>query len=481
MLSRITRSNIAAALMVAAAAAFGSLLAQALFQAALAFALLVFLFGLRLQSRKAALVFLWMLWLFVPLLRRVLELTFVAPSADPLVVLPIAATLLLALMEFREDHLNQRARTVLTLAGAGFLIGAPVGLTVDPAAAIFAGLAYTAGLSALILGWGEEIRAPNRSSMVEKLLTFGLVPIALYGIAQYFLPLASWDSQWVEAVEGTELAILSPQEGHIRIFATLNSPFTFAVVLAIGIVFALGLRRRARVKAMIIAPLVIALALTYVRSAWLALIVGVIVYAASGDDRSAGKTVAVVIFVLAAVVVVGGSNPTTKAFTERLTSLGSPGSDYSANDRFSTSMRLIPEAAAAPVGKGLGQSGLAAKLNESKDSGVVNIDDGYLATLYQSGPIAFLLMMVAFFAIVRAAMQALVDASVAERPYRAAILAILVMMLVAQATGDVTFGVTGVIFWYLGGISLAAAARRRVLAPATTLPRINADVSVANV
>lgn len=479
MVRQAARSNAATALLVAFTVACISGLALKSIQLGIALTLLVFIFGIRMQSRQAAIVTLWIYWLFVPLLRRCLELTGPAPGADPLVVLPIAATLLLAFMELRENRLNRRARTVLTLAGTAILIGAPMGLVVDPAAAIFAGLAYVAGLSALVIGWGDDMRI-GAHPFLEKLLTFGLVPLALYGIAQFFLPFTPWDNHWVSIVSKAGLdSIESPQRGHIRIFSTLNSPFTFAMVLAVGIMFAISLRRRGSVKAMILIPLVVALALTFVRSAWVSLVVGIIIYAAAGNDRSAGRTVAVVVFILAAIVIVGGSNPTTSAFTERLTSLGNPGSDYSANDRLSTTAKLIPEAAAAPLGKGLGQAGLAASLNESKESGVVNIDDGYLATMYQSGPLAFLMMLIAFFAMVRAAIQALGSASAEERPYRAVILAILIMLLVAQASGDVLFGVPGVIFWYLGGVSLAAAARAR--APVTKHVPINArPVSVAS-
>ncbi len=459
MSRRISRSNPLAALVVSAVAAVVAAVTFKEVQVAITLSLLVLLFGIRLHSRRAAIVMLWLLWLFVPMLRRCLELAFAAPAADPLVLLPIAATFLLALMEFRQNRLDHRARTVLGCAGAAFLIGAPIGFTVDPAAAIFAGLAYVSGLSALIIGWGEEVDSGySGPTSLERMLTYGLVPIALYGIAQFFFPFTPWDHHWIESVKESSLdSIESPQKGHIRIFGTLNSPFTFAMVLAIGLMFAVTLRKRASVKALVLVPLVVALALTFVRSAWLALIVGIIVYAAAGSDRSAGKTVSYVVFALFAVVIIGGSNPTTKAFTERFTSLGDPGSDYSANDRFSTSVRLIPESIGEPMGKGLGQAGLAANLNESKKSGVVNIDDGYLAVLYQSGPLAFILLLIAFFAVVRASIQALANAPPTQRPYRAIVMSILVMMLVAQASGDVLFGVTGVIFWYLGGLSLAAA------------------------
>lgn len=439
-------------------------------QLAIALVLLMLLVAVRIESREAGLMTLWTYWLLMPCLRRVVDLLSESPSADPLSVLPFVATALLALMELRENRLSRRARTILAAVSLGILIGVPVGLTVDPAAAMFATVAYLAGVSAFVIGWGDEVRS-GQAPTLDRVLKVALVPLALYGIAQYFFPLASWDANWVS---GAELnSIKAPQEGHIRVFSTLNSPFSFAILLAIGIVFGLSMRKRFVSSFGYILPLVVALALTFVRSAWLSLVVGLIVYAAAAKGRAAGKTVAVILICLAGLVLVGSSNPTTKAFTDRLTSLGNPESDVSARERLETTNRLLPQSIGQPLGAGIGQAGLAAGLNESGESGVVNVDDGYLAMLYQVGPLAFLLVMYALFAAVGDAVRSLGRSPPAERGYRATVLAILVMLLVAQASADVLFGIPGVIFWYLAGVSVASLSGRRAPAQSVEIP-INA-------
>jgi putative inorganic carbon (hco3(-)) transporter len=423
-------------------------------QLAVAAVLLLLLFEIRSESRSAGLMMLWAYWLLMPALRRVLDLMVDSPSADPLSVLPFVATALLALMELRENRLSSRGRTILALVAAAILIGVPAGLTVDPAATTFAAVAYVAGLSAFVIGWGDESR-PQTGSTLERALTVGLLPLALYGIAQYFFPLTSWDANWVDsAALGS---IEAPQEDHIRVFSTLNSPFTFAIVLSVGILFGIAMRRRFALGLLTLLPLVVALALTFVRSAWLALVVGLIVYAGAGKGRAAGRTVAVVIVCLVAVVALGSSNPTTKAFTDRITSLGDPNSDVSAQERLETTNRLLPQSIRQPLGAGLGQAGLAANLNESEEAGVVDVDNGFLALLYQSGPFAFLLLLWGIFACVAAAIHVLGRAPPEQRPYRAMIVSLLVLLLVAEASADVLFGLPGVIFWYLAGMSVAAA------------------------
>ncbi len=466
MARTISRSNFASAPLIAFLALIAGAMAVKQTQLAVAGTMLLLLFAIRTESRTAGLTTLWLYWLLIPVLRRVVDLVSSAPAADPLSLLPFVCTGLLAVMELRENRLSRRGRTILAVAAGGFLIGVPVGLTVDPAATTFAATAYLACLSAFVIGWGDEVR-PGTGSTLERTLLYALVPLAIYGIAQYFVPLTAWDDNWVTS---TDLgSIKAPQEGHIRIFSTLNSPFTFAIVLAIGIVFGVSMRKRLGPALLYLVPLILALALTFVRSAWLSLIIGLIVYAAAGRGRAAGKTVAMILVGLVAVVVLGSSNPTTKAFTDRLTSLGDP-NDLSAKERLETTNRLLPESVKQPLGAGIGQAGLASNLSESKESGVVDVDNGYVALIYQVGPLGFLMVVWAMFGCVGAAIRALGRASPPARFHHAAVLGILVMLLVAQASADVLFGFPGAIFWYLCGLSVAAVAGETVREPGKAHP-----------
>ncbi len=423
-------------------------------QAAAALTLLVLLLAVRYHSRTGGLLVLWAYWLLVPLLRRMLELSVGAPSADPLSLLPFLGTAILAVMELHENRLDRRARRILALAGIGMMLGLATGFAADPAAAAFAAVAYASGLAAFVLGWGDGVR-PISSPTLYRALAFGLLPLSIYGIAQYFYPLTEWDAEWVNA--GGLGSLGAPQEGHIRIFSTLNSPFTFAVALVAGILLALGQRRRPGQAILATAPLLVALALTYMRSAWLALVIGLLTFAAAVRGRTAARLVAVVVICLVVLIVAGDSNSTTRAFSERITSLGSPGSDVSAQDRLARTNQLLPVALGKPVGAGLGQAGLASeRLGGTTQEFLTNVDDGYLSMLYQSGPFGFLLLAAALIASVVAAVRGLGRAANrAVRQARAALLATIVMLLVVLAAGDALFGLPGAILWYLCGLALA--------------------------
>ena len=467
MAHALSRSTFASAPLIALAALVVGALTVKMPQVALAGTLLVLLFAVRNESRSGGLTLLWMYWLLLPLVRRVLDEITNTGGPDPLSLLPFVGTALFAVMELRENRLSRRARTIMLAATAAFAIGVPMGLTADPTAVLFAVLAYMAGLSAFVVGYGDQVR-PSSGSTLERALMVALVPLALYGIAQFFWPLTSWDEHWISVADIA--SVESPQEGKIRSFSTLNSPFTFAITLAVGLLFALAWRRRLSVTLLYALPLVVALALTFVRSAWLALVVGLIVYAAAGRGKAAGRTVAIILVCLAGLMVVGSSNPTTKAFTDRITSLGDPDEDRSANERLETTNRLLPQSISQPLGAGVGQAGLAAGLSESGEGKAVEVDNGYLAILYQSGPLAFVFLLLALGSCVGAAIKMLGRAPPEDRQYRAVVLAILVALLLAEASADVLFGLPGVIFWYLGGVSVAGLTGHTVQKGRTPLP-----------
>jgi putative inorganic carbon (HCO3(-)) transporter len=451
-------SNAATAAAIAALAAICGALAVKSVQAATAIAILVLLLAVYGQSRRAGLYGLWSLWLLAPMLRRLLALVEGTPSADPLALLPFLATGLLALIEMRQSMMSREARITFELAAAGFLIGAPMGLIADPQACAFALVAYLAGLAAFVLGWGDG--REGRLNLV-KTLTYLLPPICIYGICQYFFPLTSWDTNWLETVNLASIG--SPQENHIRIFATLNSPGTFALVVAIAIILGLGVRRAVTVSIPVTAILVTALALTFVRSAWLALALGVIIFVAASRSKSAGRIVGVIAVLLVGLVLVGGSNPTTRAFTERLTSLGDVGKDESAQARLSATNKLLPEAISKPIGAGVGQAGLAVTLGDSggetDGSGIQTIDNGYLSLIYQCGLIGGLLILAAMARSVMTAVKALgVERGLLSRAAVASVLAGLVALLLGLAAVDILYGITGAFFWYMAGAAYAARA-----------------------
>lgn len=440
-------------IMALALAAVVGMLAVHSVQAALTAVLVVTLVAAYLHSPRLGLLLLWGIWLLVPGVRRLLALLGPVPGNDPLSVLPFVATGALGVLAAQRCRLDGRARYIVALAVAGLAFGVPLGLR-SPQALIFAGLAYFAAVSAFFIGWAEVERGRGSFSLRTALLVAAPL-IASYGVYQYFdTPL--WDEIWIASVDFESLG--APEEGKIRIFASLNSPGALAGVMSLAMIFALGSRRLTVGHLLAIVPITLALALTYVRGTWVALLVALLAFAAIGRGRSAPRVASVLVFFTVLMVAASYAGPTGAAFKERLSTAGTLGDDISANERLFRLQEIPSAARTAPAGRGLGQAGEASELSDlpGGPSGIQKYpDNGILALIFQSGPAGALLVIGALvWGLAIAVRRGLSRRAEAIDLVIATAIAFLV---VAMLFGDTLFGITGAILWYLLGIALARA------------------------
>jgi hypothetical protein len=423
-------------------------------QGAVAFVLLVAVIALYAHDRRFGIIAVFGLWFLAPGLRRVLGANFGFAGNDPLSVAPFLATAALAGLELTRARLPRPVSRPLLLAAAGFTIGLPVGLFADPQSAMYAFGAYVAAVAGGILGAREGPLV--RDSSLRWALLYGMLPVAAYALVQRLFDLPSWDQAWLDT---TELVSLGVEEGGaIRVFSSLNSPGVLAPLLTLSLLTYLTLER-ARPLAISGAVLVtIALSLTFVRSAWVSLLVGGIAHVVASGGRSAR-----VVFTAAAVVTVVtiGLSPvsdTARSVIDRFETIGSPSEDGSVSNRSATLSENLPSAAAAPLGHGLGTAGESARLSVEQDLRIP--DNGYLSLVQQVGPIGSLLVLAAIGFVLRAAWQGARWRAPGQE-MRVLVFAMLVALLAQLYAGDSFYGVQGVIFWFLAGQALMAAFRLR--------------------
>lgn len=426
-----------------------NVLAQISIQASCTFVLVAFVAALYVARPRAGLVALWSLWLVAPLIRRVIGLTEGYISADPLALAPFLATAVVGSVAWFRHRVDRRTLIIVALAGTGVVLGAPAGLA-NPLPMTFALLAYGAAVGMLLVGY-QEGRA-GRSSSVVTALTFLVPLVAIYGIAQYFLPLTEWDNTWLESVEFNSVG--SPEDGRVRVFATLNSPGTLAAVLALAVVAILSARRLTAVKVASLAVLATALALTYVRSAWVALAAALVIFLLVGRSVAVVRVGAVLLVIAAGVPALAAVSPTATAVVDRANTLETVSSDGSGQARTATLMARLPVAITTPIGFGLGSSGEPARLGGR--GGALPLDNGYLSTIEQFGPAGAVLFLIAIL------WAAAVLFRLARRRTELSALAlvhlVLVALLLVQAYfGDVFYGITGAALFALLGWGLGAA------------------------
>jgi hypothetical protein len=421
-------------------------------QAACAFVLVVAVVTFHQYDRRWGIAALFALWLLVPALRRLFGLITGYVDNDPLSLAPFLATAAVAALELPHVHVPSRIRRILLLAAGGFALGLPIGLLTGPESAAYAFIAYLAGVSGAVLGLEEGTSV--RDSTLRRVLLVGLPAIAVYAILQRVLPLPSWDRAWVEATQLTSVGASEGgdwEHGEIRVFASLNHPGALAPLLALSLLCYLTIRRARALTILGAALVAVALSLTFVRGAWVALIVAGLAHVIVSGGRSARVVFGAGAVVVATTLALSPVSQTAQDVVNRFKTI-TDRSETSVNERSSIVSETLPSAVVAPLGHGLGSAGEATKLSETSDLRAP--DNGYLGLIYQVGPIGFLLVMAAAAYILAAAWNG-ARARAPGQEMRLLLFAMLVCMFVLLYTGDALYGVVGVIFWFIGGQVLA--------------------------
>ena len=426
-------------------------------QAGFAFVLVALVIGLHQYDRRWGVAAVLALWFLAPGLRRVLGLHTGFVEHDPLSLAPFVATAALAALELVQSHIPTQIRRILLLAAAGFAIGVPAGLVLGPRAAVYACGAYIAGVSAAILGFNER-GTTLRSSTLRTVLLYGMPAIAAYAIAQRVLPLPHWDQSWLDSADFNSIGAPNTTE-KVRVFATLNSPGALAPLLAMSLLCYLTVRPRHPWVALLgAATLVVAIQLTFVRGAWIALMAAALAHVIASRGQSARLVFGVAGVVVVLTLALSPVSSTAHDVVNRFNTIGNLSVDRSANDRQATVTSLLPSAVSTPAGHGLGSAGEPSKL--TGNSALRAPDNGYLSLVYQAGPIGFMFVMVAVALMLRAAWQGARDPAPGQQ-LRLLLFALFFYTIIELFAGDEFYGVHAVVFWFIGGQVLGYQLRKR--------------------
>jgi O-antigen ligase len=261
-----------------------------------------------------------------------------------------------------------------------------------------------------------------------------------------YLVLPDWDAAWMR--DSGIGSVGRPEPLEVRVFGTLNTAGPFGQVMVVLLLIALGTRRiSTRVKVLATGLALVAIGLSLVRAAWLALLLAVVLLVVARRlplARVVGGSVA-----LALLLAVAGG-PVADAITNRATETAEAGTqDDSLGDRVAFQASVAPQALRDVVGQGLGSAGIASRLADDQASVVTSFDSGIFETLYTLGSIPGLaLLATAATVAVRSFRRAL------RRSAEEAFLAAPLVGLVAGLVFTNTFaGVYGVCLWVLAGFA----------------------------
>jgi len=398
-------------------------------------------------------------WVLAPEVRRLYDWRTTFHQLSPISLLPLASLLPgLFLVPSQWSRMGLAGRRVARLWGfafgyaylIAFLTSSPVSATY--ALALFIGPVLFYAL--LAAGTAGERITETYERLGKVLLWLGVIS-GTYGIWQYISP-PPWDTYWAQQanIEGSQGVT---ESFGFRIFGTLNSTGPFAGFLIFVIVMNLPRLRlsRWRNQVAIVVP-IIALALTSVRAAWVAVALGVFLYLMLSPQRrsaflSLGAIACLFTLVgsgLLAAVSYTGAARTTSSLTSRLSTFTNLGNDRSVQVRTQVSADTVVTGIKEPLGQGLGVVGTSTKLSGGD---ATSLDNGYLARFLEMGVagmtaylIALLLGLLASFGSYRAYLRSK-DAEAAS--IAAVGLIIQLLLLVLEVASDSHNGFAGVFFW----------------------------------
>jgi O-Antigen ligase len=269
------------------------------------------------------------LFAFAPLVRRVVDLHIGYDQLGLMLIGPLLAILVPAV------HLP---RLLERLAAPSHWIW-PLGIVA--ASVVYAGMLSMAhgdwtNAASGVLKWLAPLLyaavlmvSAERQEIVRAATSaFALIlPIlGVYAVYQYVAPL-DWDIFWMQYAPIPSIGQPLPYE--VRVFATMNSPASFATFTAIGL-FLIGFSKRPWL-AMPALPAALGLLLSLYRTAWLSLAIGILFCLMfTATRRRAGVIlVGIGIAVLLAVVLI----PFGDVVADRLSTLGEGSQDGSAQER----------------------------------------------------------------------------------------------------------------------------------------------------
>lgn len=424
--------------------------------------------------------FVWWVWLLTPGMRRLVDYYQGWDPQNVMMLAPFLVTLLVSFSLLKHLPKLQLQRYLpFGLVLASLLYGYAVGVmrgTVP--AATFALLDWLVpALFAFYLAVNWRRYALYRE-VVRRVFTWGVVLLGCYGLVQYLNPLP-WDRYWMLSAPIESIGL--PEPFGVRVFSTLNSPGPFAVFVMAGLLLLLNGRGSLRWPAS--AAGLVVLLLSLVRSAWGGWIVGFL-YVAARTRRLRLRlllALAATIAVAAPLLLLG---PVAETVGSRVSTLSDPGEDTSFAARAEFYSEFAPRAFLAPVGEGMGGTGLATKLSGTGgelgelgnfDSGVMNIPLtlGWPGTVFYVGALALLL-------------QRALGGGRRPDPFATASQGIVLAILAQLVFDDFLVGVTGMVFWSFLGFSLAARSyhtareEKAAAAPARRSPSVAARPASAH-
>lgn len=337
--------------------------------------------------------FTMLLWMFSPFVRRLVDWQSGRHDYSLVLLAPLAVTLLACLgiprrMPTSVARLARPFFLCLTVVGYGFMLGLAHGRAFG---AIYAAVTWVSPIFfALFIVTRPQENDKIRQALTRTMIVGGFI-MSLYGIYQFIAP-PPWDAAWIRDAEMNSIGQALPFS--IRVFSTMNSPGVFAVAICATLLVSFNRLSPSIVAANAI--MVLALALSLVRSSWGATILGLLLLMIFGSTRVKSRVIAILMLVSLAVTPLLMRSEFFDAVSSRFETLTSLEEDNSFKARREFTLNILNDVGALVVGQGLGSTGISSNLTQGSDV-IKTFDNGWLALIFTFGVFGSLIITVLLY------------------------------------------------------------------------------------
>lgn len=279
-----------------------------------------------LQYSSYYLSFTWCIWFISPLVSRIVHYQNGWIDKLPLITYtPYFVTLVSAISFFRffPKYYKYNKQDVLPflLALISLFYSLLIGLIKNDSFIETIGdcLRWTPGIFLgfyLLANWRNY---PALSQITKNTFLWSLLIMGIYGIVQYFIPFG-WDKFWLLNAENLQNAIGHPEAWNIRVWSTLNMPFTFAYGIIPCLLITSTNRSNLSKLALIFGFL--AFGLSQVRGAWISFLISVILLFTSFRFRSQIILIKSILGIIVIIFPLTFSDAFFRVVFDRVQSLG---------------------------------------------------------------------------------------------------------------------------------------------------------------
>jgi hypothetical protein len=330
--------------------------------------------ALFIMRRSVYVAFVWWIWLFTPLVRRLVDYQTVYHNISPVMVTPLLVTGFALISLLRRPHFVLRRSMLpffllLLVMSFALLVGV-ITNGVLPAVFDFASWLLPISFAIHLMMFPKEY-AETKTALVFAIIS-GLLLISAYGLYQFY-HMPPWDAYWINASR-----FHTAGQGYaeqVRVFSTLNSPGPYAVILMGSLVFVMVVKGPLRLAAGAFG--LPSFGLSLVRSAWGGWVIAAlfVIWRVGGKTRLRMVAAGLAVALVAVPLMTAG--PVAIELSKRFASLYDIQQDQSFEARESLYENATVAAISAPIGVGFGQLGVAAKLTSGDavifDSGLLQI------------------------------------------------------------------------------------------------------------